>query len=310
MRKKPLNGFIFFSTLNRFGLGDGFVRWVKVLYTEPMATVLTNGLRSTNFLVQRGTRQGCPLSPLLFPVAIEPLAEAIRGDPLMAGLDMGEKSHKISLYADDVLLFMLNPSVSVPCLIQIIDRFAAFSGYKVNFSKSEAMTLGNLRQPPDIPKPFPFKWSPTGFIDLGIYITPKFNQLFQANFSPLFHKIRQDFERWNNLPISWFGRISLLKMNVLPRLLYPIQMIPILFNHKILKEINGWLSSFIRSKRRARIRMSVLQLSSAMCGLDLPDIKRYQLSAHLRYISDWAKDDAFSVWLDIEKSLSNCPLKN
>lgn len=126
-------------TLDRFGLGDDFARWVKVLYTEPMAAVLTNGLRSTIFVVQRGTRQGCPLSPLLFAVAIEPLAEAIRRDPFMAGLDVGEKSHKISLYADDVLLFMLNPSVSVPCLIQIIERFAAFSGYKVNFSKSEAM---------------------------------------------------------------------------------------------------------------------------------------------------------------------------
>lgn len=127
-----------FFTLDQFSLGDNFVRWLRVLYTQPMAAVLTNGLRSANFVVQRGSRQGCPLSPLLFAMAIEPLAEAVRQDPLMAGLDVGGKSHKITLYADDVLLFMLNPSVSVPCLIQIIDRFAAFSGYKVNFSKSEA----------------------------------------------------------------------------------------------------------------------------------------------------------------------------
>ena len=76
-----------FFTLDRFGLGGDFVKWVKILYTGPLAAVLTNGLRSTNFVVQRGTRQGCPLSPLLFAVAIEPLAEAIRRDPFMAGLD-------------------------------------------------------------------------------------------------------------------------------------------------------------------------------------------------------------------------------
>lgn len=76
-------------------------------------------------------------------MAIEPLVEAIRRDPLMTELDVGEKSHKITLYADNVL-FLLNPSVSVPRLIQIIGWFAAFSGYKVNFSKSEAMPLGNL----------------------------------------------------------------------------------------------------------------------------------------------------------------------
>lgn len=299
-----------FFTLDRFGLGDDFVRWVKVLYMEPMAAVLTNGLRSTNFTIQRGSRQGCPLSPLLFAVAIEPLAEAIRQDPLLTGLIVGEKAHKISLYADDVLLFMLNPSVSVPRLIQVIDQYAAFSGYRVNFSKSEAMPIGNLKHPPVIPDPFPFRWSPSGFIYLGIYITPKFNQLFKANFVPLFNKIKQDLERWNDLPISWLGRISLLKMNVLPRLLYPVQMIPILFNHKTVKKLNGWFSSFIWGKRRPRIRILVLQSPSARGGLDLPDIKRYQLSAHLRYIADWVKDDASSTWLDIEKYLSNCPLKN
>ena len=80
-----------FRTLEQFGLGDGFAGWVKVLYTQPMAAVITNGLRSTNFMVQRGCRQGCPLSPLLFAVAIEPLAEAIRRDPLMARLGKGKK---------------------------------------------------------------------------------------------------------------------------------------------------------------------------------------------------------------------------
>lgn len=69
---------------------------------------------------------------------------------------MGEKAHKISLYADDMLLFMLNPSVLVPRLIKIIDQFSAFSGYKENFSKSEAMPFGNLKHPPNNPNPLPF----------------------------------------------------------------------------------------------------------------------------------------------------------
>ena len=92
-----------FLILEQFGLGDGFVNWVKELYTQPMAVDITNGLWSTNFLVQSGSRQGCPLSPSWFAVATEPLAEAIRRDRLMTGLHMGEKSHKMTLYADDVL---------------------------------------------------------------------------------------------------------------------------------------------------------------------------------------------------------------
>lgn len=63
------------STLQQFDLGGGFVRWVKVLYTQPMVAVITNALRSQHFMIQRGTRQGCPLSCLLFAIGTEPLAE-------------------------------------------------------------------------------------------------------------------------------------------------------------------------------------------------------------------------------------------
>lgn len=63
-----------FYTLNKFSLGDNVIRWIKILYDNPQASVLTNGLKSDSFPLYRGMRQGCPLSPLLFAVAIEALA--------------------------------------------------------------------------------------------------------------------------------------------------------------------------------------------------------------------------------------------
>lgn len=137
--------------------------------------------------------------------------------PSVYGLQVGNVCHKISLYADDVLVFLSNPNISVPSLIKIIDLFSTFSGYKINLNKSEAMPLGSLTVMPDIPS-FPLKWSPSGFVYLGIFVTPLFSQLYKANFVPLFGKIRQDLERWNSLPVSWLGRIALIKMNVLPSL--------------------------------------------------------------------------------------------
>lgn len=71
-----------FSTLNAFGLGDAFSSWVRFLYNRPLAAVQINGQLSSYFPLGRGTRQGCPLSPLLFAIAIEPLAEAIRNSPV------------------------------------------------------------------------------------------------------------------------------------------------------------------------------------------------------------------------------------
>ncbi len=219
------------------------------MYDHPRAAVVTNGLRSDSFITYRGTRQGCPLSPLLFAMALEPLAEAVRSSTSIQGLAIGTTQHKISLYADDVLLFLSSPESSIPPLINIITLFSLFSGYKINLTKSEALPLGSLTDMPSTISPFPFKWSPAGFRYLGIFVTPNFNQMHKMNFTPLFEKIKQDLDHWNSLPVSWLGRISLVKMNVVSRLLYPIQMIPVVFSKRVLKDLNGWLSSFIWSKR-------------------------------------------------------------
>lgn len=299
-----------FHVLEKFGLGVNFINWVRLLYNNPLSSVLTNGLRSSNFAIQRGTRQGCPLSPLLFALVIEPLAEAVRRNEGIHGLSIGDRQHKITLYADDVLIFLTDPEISTPNLLNIITKFSEFSGYKINLDKSEAMPLGSLLHQPNPPYQFPFKWSPSGFVYLGIHITPDFDKMYKANFPPLLERIRLDLERWNTLPISWLGRVALLKMNVLPRLLYPIQMIPVLLSHKTLKSLKSWFSSFIWAKKKPRLSLATLCLPSSEGGLDLPDIKKYQLSAHLRYITDWKRSDPMSIWLDIESSMSNLPLPN
>lgn len=233
-----------FSTLERLDLGNTFISWKKFLYKNPLAAILTNGKRSSYFRLGRGTRQGCPLSPLLFAIAIEPLAEAIRHSPTITGVSVGGKTHKISLYADDVLLFLTNPDVSILAVLDLISCFSKISGYKITFSKSEALPLGKHRYDPS-PLSCPFKWSPQGFTYLGIVITTWLHQLYKANFTPLLKQIHDNLERWNYLPLSMFGRISLLKMNILPKLLYVFQMLPILLSKRVIKEINGWFSTFV-----------------------------------------------------------------
>lgn len=172
------------------------------------------------------------------------------------------------------------------------------------------MPLGSLTGVPDMAEPFPFRWSPSGFIYLGVHVTPTFGQMFKSNFPPLFDAIRADLNHWAPLPLSWLGRVALIKMNILPRLLYPLQMIPILLSNKVIKVLEGWLSSFIWSKRKPRLKMSTLQMGGCDGGLDVPNIRLYQLASHLRVIASWHHPDPASIWHGIESSQSKCPLLN
>ena len=101
-----------FNVLSRFGFGNNFLKWNRILYTNPTASVLTNGTVSKPVILERSTHQGCPLSPMLFILAIEPLTMARRTQTGLSGIQIGEREHRISLHADDVIMFLTNLSVS------------------------------------------------------------------------------------------------------------------------------------------------------------------------------------------------------
>ena len=143
-----------FYTLEKFGFGPISRKWVELMYLDPSATVLTNGIMSPQIRLNRGVRQGSPLSPLIFAIFLEPLA--LRANSTIQGVQAGQEEHKLLLYADDLLLISSNPESSVPEICSVINLFSEVSGYTVNWSKSEAMPLSQLC-PPDIRKNWKFR---------------------------------------------------------------------------------------------------------------------------------------------------------
>lgn len=247
-----------FEVMKRFGFGSNFLGWIKLLYKAPTAT---NGLLSAPFNLARGTAQGSPLSPLLFALAIEPLAMALRQSPNIQGVTIGTKQHKILLYADDILLTLTDPAKSLPALTDCITEFSLISGYKVNFDKSEIMPLsngGNTEQA----YVKPFCWAPSGFNYLGIKVTPQMNQLYAENMNSLVKKkhLKETLTRWKSLPISLLGRINLIKMTVLPKILYPTSMLFVTLKSKDIKVLNKAMSDFIWAGRKPKVKLDTLRL--------------------------------------------------
>ena len=110
-----------------------YLNFVKAMYDKPTANIL-NGEKLKAFPLRSGTRQGCPLSPLLFNIALEVLATAIREEKEIKGIQIG-KEVKLSLFADDTTLYIENPKDSIRKLLELISEFSKVAGYKINTQK-------------------------------------------------------------------------------------------------------------------------------------------------------------------------------
>ena len=177
-----------FLTLKSFGFGEPFLKWIQILYNQPEAAVQTNGLISSYFKLSRGTPQGSSLSPALFCLALEPLAAAIRMNPNFPGVVIGESVHKLMLYADDILLLVSDPEQSIHTLLETINSFSKLSGYKVNWSKSEALPL-TAYCPRTLFQEGAFQWPAEGLKYLGITFPQQIDDVIRVNMEPLFRKI-------------------------------------------------------------------------------------------------------------------------
>lgn len=293
-----------FYTLKQFGFGEKFISWIKVLYSSPLAAVRTNNNLSSYFPLHRGTRQGCPLSPLLFAIAIEPLALVLRGEINIKGIRRYDSDNKVSLYADDMLLYLSHPLTSLPNTLNLLEEFGKISGYKINLQKCEIMPVNVVAKQIDFGL-FPLKVSPQKFKYLGIWITHAFKDIFKANFSPLLTRLKQDMERWSLLPLSLGGRINIIKMNVLPKFLYIFQCIPLHLSKSFFMAVDNLVSGFIWNKKNPRIRKRILQQHRKHGGLSLPNFQFYYWAANIRSMLFWKDSpsgDTTPEWLRMENS--------
>lgn len=127
--------------LRKIGFGPSFLIWVRLLYWKMTALVSVNGTNSGVFTLAKGTRQGFPLSPLLFALALARLAAWIRCDARIHGLRWDpDWSDHISLYVDDVLLYLADPERTLPRILEILEVFGTYAGVSINWWKSVAYT--------------------------------------------------------------------------------------------------------------------------------------------------------------------------
>ncbi|KAJ1083890.1 hypothetical protein NDU88_004045 [Pleurodeles waltl] len=129
------------EVLHRIGIGPYFLSWVRLLYTALWERVRTGAIVSDSFDIERGTRQGYPLSPLLFALAMEPLAIHLRAGLQRWGIRVGTRKHIASHHADDALVYVTDPERSIPLLLHMMDDFGGISGLRLVIDYYTAITV-------------------------------------------------------------------------------------------------------------------------------------------------------------------------
>ena len=131
------------KTLQKMGIEGTYLSIVKAIYDKPTANIILNGEKLKAFPLKSRTRQGCPLSPLLFNIVLEVLATAIREEKEIKGIHIGKEEVKLSLFAVDMILYIGTPKDSTRKLLELINEYSKVAGYKINTQISLAFLYSN-----------------------------------------------------------------------------------------------------------------------------------------------------------------------
>jgi hypothetical protein len=134
------------KVLRKLGIEGKYLNIIKAIYDRPTAIIILNGDKLKPFPLKSGSKQGCPLSPLLFNILLEFLARAIRQEEGIKGIQISKETVKMSLFADDRLLYLKDPKTSIRKLLDNINSYSKVAGYKINIVKSLAFLYTNNEQ--------------------------------------------------------------------------------------------------------------------------------------------------------------------
>jgi hypothetical protein len=216
------------NVLERSGSQSPYLNIVKGIYSKP------NGEKLEAIPLRSGTRGSYPLSPYLLTIVLEVLPRTFRQQNEVKGIHIGKEEVKISLYADDMIIYLSDPKNSTRELLKLINNFSKVAGYKINSNKSVVFLYPKNKQvEKEIREMTPFTIVTNNIIYLVLTLTMQVTDLYDKNFT-------EDLRRWQDPPCSWIGRINIGKMTISPKAIYLSNLITI-------KKFNSILHRFRKS---------------------------------------------------------------
>ena len=278
------------DTLNAFNFGENMIRWFKLLTNNIVSCVVNNGTSCEFFPIKRGVRQGDPLSPYLFILVIEVLANYIRKCKSIQGIKVSGKEIKLAMYADDITA-MIKDDQSAKLFFQTLSKFSLSSGLKINLEKSEGLWLGSCKN--ENKTPYNITWTKGPVRVLGIYLSYNKKLAINANFNNKIEKLKKQLHWWKSRNLSLLGRVMICKTLGLSKfsLLTALTSIP----NEYVKKVNKCLYDFIWKGNTEKVNRTIFAQEFRYGGYKMPDFNTVIKAAKIKWVTRYL-DSRYKDW--------------
>ena len=289
---------VIYDALNNFNVGQNFIKWVKIIYNESEACVTNNGFSSPFFKLQRGVRQGCPLSAYLFIMVVELLAHKIRINKEIKGIKIGQTEIKLVQMADDTTAFVEDEK-SLENIFNILEKFEMYAGLKLNKTKTEAMWLGKDKN--NVHEPLNIKWVKQVH-SLGIFFSYDSDSVVMKNFMDRAKEFKKILDLWSMRDLSLIGKITILKSLALSKIIYQCAVLTAPPN--FVESVNDIAYQFLWSKKPAKVKKETIIANYKHGGLKMIDITSFIKAQKVTWVKRLLSSDDAS-WKALPKLFFN-----
>ena len=287
------------SCLKMFNFGEDVKKWFKILYKDSISAVCQCGFLSDFFKIQKGCRQGDPLSCYIFILCAELLSLKIRSSSKIKGIKINDVEHKLTQFADDTTIILDGSEYSLNESLNVLAQYTLISGLKVNFNKTKVVWIGKKKYSSDtIKTKWKLSWNQNSFEMLGIKFHVDLHKIIEINYKQKITKMMSIIRNWKRRNLTPIGKITVVKALIMS-----------LFNHlftslpnpseNIINEINTACTNFVWNGS-VRVKKEVLKQSYEKGGLNYPDINAFITALKLTWVRRLLSQE--SPWINLAKT--------
>ena len=277
--------------LRAFKFNQKTIEVIKSLQKNSTSKILQNGHLSEIINLGRGCRQGDPISPYLFVLAVELLGKTFREHKDITGIKICNKEHRISQFADDTTLFMKYNENNLRMGMSVLYNFFLISGLKINVEKTKAIKFGVIGDSGMfLCNDLELIWTKK-FTSLGIeYDIDKLQYITDLNIKPKILEMEKLISVWKSRNLTLVGKITIIKTLLISKIIHILLSLP-RPSEELFKNIEEVFKKILWNDKPPKFKLSTLELQTANGGLQFPDIRKIDTTMKASWVKRIYKSD-------------------